>query len=106
MKLPPYCAFPGVDIKQTFSSGEIIYMRGDQNQTCFFVHNGVVRLESADGTLETKVSSLLLSFSSPSERDRASSHTFCWVRCLVLFRVECCFRYDVIIAVVVPLFYE
>lgn len=40
---------------QEFVDGEIIYHRGEQHPMCFFVHKGVVRLEYADGTIETKV---------------------------------------------------
>ncbi|CAN0555231.1 unnamed protein product [Ectocarpus sp. 12 AP-2014] len=41
---------------EEFADGEIIFHRGDQHSTCYFVHKGVVRLEWADGTIETKVS--------------------------------------------------
>lgn len=41
---------------QRFSDGETIYSRGDRLSMCYFVHKGVVRLESTDGTVETKVS--------------------------------------------------
>ncbi len=43
---------------QEFEDGETIYHRGEQHPMCFFVHQGVVRLEYADGTIETKVGRL------------------------------------------------
>ncbi|CAM9925773.1 unnamed protein product, partial [Ectocarpus sp. 4 AP-2014] len=39
---------------EEFADGEVIFHRGDQHSTCYFVHKGVVRLEWADGTIETK----------------------------------------------------
>ncbi|CAM9284097.1 unnamed protein product, partial [Ascophyllum nodosum] len=39
---------------QSFADGHTIFARGDRPSTCFFVHKGVVRLESIDGTVETK----------------------------------------------------
>lgn len=53
---PPSSFVFSMSVIQRFADGETIYSRGDRLSMCYFVHKGVVRLESADGTVETKVS--------------------------------------------------